>query len=51
MLTLAMLFWIGRALSAPAAYWWCWGILTAISAIKFCATIYNLGKDNNKEGK
>jgi hypothetical protein len=43
MLTLAMLFWIGYTLSAPAWYWWFWGINVFILVIRFGIDMYKRG--------
>ena len=43
MLILAMLFWIGYTLSAPAWFWWCWGIAVFVSFIKFGVDMYMKG--------
>lgn len=45
MLTLAMLFWIGYTLSAPAWYWWFWGIHAFILVIKFGIDMYKKGSE------
>ena len=45
MISLAMLFWIGHALSAPALYWWGWCILAFSQLIKFGWNLYKKGMD------
>ncbi len=45
MLALAMLFWIGYTLSAPAWFWWCWGVLAFIDILKFGLTMYKKGSE------
>lgn len=44
MINLAMLFWIGYALSAPALYWWGWSMLAIYKIGELLIKIYKLGK-------
>lgn len=45
MLALAMLFWIGYTLVAPAWFWWCWGLCVFFNIIKFGWDMYKKGSD------
>lgn len=45
MLALAMLFWIGYTLSAPAWFWWLWGISVFLCVINFGWKMYKAGSD------
>lgn len=45
MVTTLMLLWIGLTLSAPAWYWWCWGICMFIDVIRFGIDMYKLGSE------
>ena len=45
MINLAMLFWIGYTLSAPAWYWWCWGILISLNVINFGIKMFKAGRE------
>ena len=45
MLALAMLFWIGYTLSAPAWFWWCWGACVFLNIMKFGTTMYKKGSE------
>ena len=47
MLSLIMLFWIGWTLSAPAWYWWFWGISVAIKLVSVGIDIFKAGKKSN----
>lgn len=45
MLILAMLLWIGLTLTAPAWFWWCWGISVFITFVRFSWSMYKAGKE------
>ena len=45
MLILAMLFWIGYIMVAPAWFWWCWGISAFITFVRFAWSMYKAGSE------
>ena len=51
MLYLAMLAWIGSALSAPIWYWVLWGVCLFIKFVQFLYSIYKAGAKSEKDGE
>lgn len=45
MLALAMLFWIGYTLTAPAWYWWCWAGSALMCIIRFGIDMFKRGSE------